>query len=167
MAAIAVYDDLAGINAPVSDHQVGGVMVLTAGLHADLSLIHIYLRTDVAVIGAGITGILTASKLQKTGKEVVLLEANRIASGQTGKTTAKITSQHGLLYHRLIQDDGCLLYTSSGVLDSSLQFHIQSARNHGVTAEEMAEILTHAAFYGGWLKAWAAFRMAKEVYGQE
>lgn len=63
-------------------------------------------RTDVAVIGAGITGILTAYKLQKTGKEVVLLEANRIASGQTGKTTAKITSQHGLLYHRLIQDDG-------------------------------------------------------------
>lgn len=64
------------------------------------------LRTDVAVIGAGITGILTAYKLQKTGKEVVLLEANRIASGQTGKTTAKITSQHGLLYHRLIQDGG-------------------------------------------------------------
>ena len=35
------------------------------------------------------------------------------------------------------------------VLDSSLQFHIQNAKNHGVTAEEMAEILTHAAFYGG------------------
>lgn len=38
---------------------------------------------------------------------------------------------------------------ASGVLDSSLQFHIQNAKNHGVTAEEMAEILTHAAFYGG------------------
>ena len=38
MAAIAVYDDLAGINAPVSDHQVGGVMVLTAGLHADTEI---------------------------------------------------------------------------------------------------------------------------------
>ena len=53
---------------------------------------------------------------------------------------------------------------ASGVLDSSLQFHIQNAKNHGVTAEEMAEILTHAAFYAGWPKAWAAFRMAKEVY---
>ncbi|MDE5753811.1 MAG: carboxymuconolactone decarboxylase family protein [Oscillospiraceae bacterium] len=56
---------------------------------------------------------------------------------------------------------------ASGVLDSSLQFHIQNAKNHGVTAEEMAEILTHAAFYAGWPKAWAAFRMAKEVYTPE
>ena len=56
---------------------------------------------------------------------------------------------------------------ASGVLDSSLRFHIQNAKNHGVTAEEMAEILTHAAFYAGWPKAWAAFRMAKEVYEQK
>lgn len=56
---------------------------------------------------------------------------------------------------------------ASGVLDSSLQFHIQNAKNHGVTAEEMAEILTHASFYAGWPKAWAAFRMAKEVYKTE
>ena len=53
---------------------------------------------------------------------------------------------------------------ASGVLDSSLQFHISNAKKHGVTAEEMAEILTHAAFYAGWPKAWAAFRRAKEVY---
>lgn len=53
---------------------------------------------------------------------------------------------------------------SSGILDSSLKFHISNAKKHGVTAEEMAELLTHAAFYAGWPKAWAAFRMAKEVY---
>ena len=51
---------------------------------------------------------------------------------------------------------------SSGILDSSLQYHIQNAKNHGVTKEEMAEIITHVAFYVGWPKAWAAFRMAKE-----
>ena len=56
---------------------------------------------------------------------------------------------------------------ASGILDSSLRFHIQNAKNHGVTAEEMAEILTHAAFYAGWPKAWAALCMAKEVYGFE
>lgn len=53
---------------------------------------------------------------------------------------------------------------ASGILDSSLKFHLQNAKNHGVTQEEMAEILTHAAFYAGWPKAWAAFRMAKEVW---
>lgn len=53
---------------------------------------------------------------------------------------------------------------AGGILDSSLKFHILNAKNHGVTAEEMAEILTHAAFYAGWPKAWAALRMAKEVY---
>lgn len=53
---------------------------------------------------------------------------------------------------------------SSGILDGSLQYHIRNAKNHGVTAEEMSEILTHAAFYAGWPKAWAALRMAKEAY---
>ncbi len=53
---------------------------------------------------------------------------------------------------------------SSGILDSSLKFHIQNAKNHGITQEEMSEALTHLAFYAGWPKAWAAFRMAKEVY---
>lgn len=55
---------------------------------------------------------------------------------------------------------------ASGILDSSLQFHIQNAKNHGVTKEEMSEALTHLAFYAGWPKAWAAFRMAKEIYGE-
>lgn len=55
---------------------------------------------------------------------------------------------------------------ASGVLDSSLKFHIQNAKNNGVTKDEMAEILTHLAFYSGWPKAWAGFYMAKEVYGE-
>ena len=53
---------------------------------------------------------------------------------------------------------------AGGILDSSLNLHLMNAKNHGVTAEEIAEILTHAAFYAGWPKAWAAFRMAKEVW---
>lgn len=56
---------------------------------------------------------------------------------------------------------------SKGILDSSLQYHIANAKNHGVSAQEMAEILTHAAFYAGRPNAWAAFRMAKEVYQNE
>lgn len=54
-----------------------------------------------------------------------------------------------------------------GIVDSSLQYHLQSARNNGVTKSEMAEILTHIAFYAGWPNAWAAFNMAKEVYKED
>lgn len=53
---------------------------------------------------------------------------------------------------------------SKGLVDSSFQYHIQSARANGVTGGEMAEILTHLAFYAGWPNAWAAFRAAVEVY---
>ena len=56
---------------------------------------------------------------------------------------------------------------SKGILDSSLKHHIAFANLICVTAKEMAEILTHAAFYAGWPNAWAAFRMAKEVYENE
>ena len=56
---------------------------------------------------------------------------------------------------------------AKGILDSSLRFHIINAKKHGVTASEMAELLTHAAFYAGWPNAWAAFRLAKEVYETE
>ena len=53
---------------------------------------------------------------------------------------------------------------SSGILDSSLKYHLQNAKNNGVTKEEITEILTHTAFYAGWPKAWPVFRMAKEVW---
>ena len=56
---------------------------------------------------------------------------------------------------------------AQGLVDSSFQYHLESARNNGITREEIAEILTHAAFYAGWPKAWAAFRMAKEVWAQD
>lgn len=64
------------------------------------------IKTEIAVIGAGIAGLLTASALQKAGRQVVVLEANRIASGQTRNTTAKITSQHGMVFRKLINTLG-------------------------------------------------------------
>jgi glycine/D-amino acid oxidase-like deaminating enzyme len=59
------------------------------------------LTVDTAVIGGGLAGILTAYYLSQAGKQTVVLEADRIGSGQTSGTTAKITSQHGLIYERL------------------------------------------------------------------
>ena len=56
---------------------------------------------------------------------------------------------------------------SKGILDSSLKSHLINAKRNGITKDEMAEIITHAAFYAGWPNAWAVFRMAKEVYETE
>ena len=53
---------------------------------------------------------------------------------------------------------------AQGVTDSSLEYHIANAKAHGVTAEEMAAVVTHVAFYAGWPKAWAAFNLCKRVY---
>ena len=61
---------------------------------------------DVVVIGAGMAGILTAYHLKKQGKRVLIVEAKTIASGQTERTTAKITSQHDLKYAKLIKQVG-------------------------------------------------------------
>ena len=53
---------------------------------------------------------------------------------------------------------------AQGLVDSSFRYHLETARKNGITRTEIAEILTHAAFYAGWPKAWAAFRMALEVW---
>lgn len=56
---------------------------------------------------------------------------------------------------------------AQGLTDTSFHYHLESAKQNGVTKEEIAEVLTHAAFYVGWPKAWAAFRLAKEVWADE
>ena len=56
---------------------------------------------------------------------------------------------------------------ASGITDSSLGYHLQNAKNHGVTKEEIAAVITHAAMYCGWPKGWAVFRQAKEIWNEE
>jgi hypothetical protein len=56
---------------------------------------------------------------------------------------------------------------SSGITDSSLTYHLQTAQKNGITRTEIAEILTQIGFYAGWPKAWAAFRLAKDVWTEE
>lgn len=63
-------------------------------------------RTDVLVIGGGIAGLLCARLLTDAGVDMLLVEADRIASGVTARTTAKITAQHGLLYDKLLRRFG-------------------------------------------------------------
>ena len=55
---------------------------------------------------------------------------------------------------------------ASGITDSSLSYHLQNAKAHGVTKEEIAAIITHATMYVGWPKGWAVFRLAKEIWNE-
>ncbi|MCL2634018.1 MAG: FAD-dependent oxidoreductase [Oscillospiraceae bacterium] len=64
------------------------------------------IKTDVLIIGGGMAGILCAYFLKKAGVDYILVEGNRIGSGITKNTTAKITSQHGLIYDKLIRTAG-------------------------------------------------------------
>ena len=58
-------------------------------------------EADVAIVGGGIVGLTTALLLAESGREVLVLEADRIAAGVSGYTTAKVTAGHGLLYSHL------------------------------------------------------------------
>ncbi|GAA0126084.1 FAD-dependent oxidoreductase [Clostridium sp. CTA-19] len=64
------------------------------------------IKTDILIIGAGIAGILTAYMLKQEGRDVVLIDAAEVVSGNTKNTTAKITSQHRLIYNKLISEFG-------------------------------------------------------------
>lgn len=61
---------------------------------------------EVLIVGAGITGLLTAYELRKLGLQVVVIDSDTISSGTTGRTTAKVTAQHGLIYHSMIESAG-------------------------------------------------------------
>jgi len=71
-------------------------------------------KTDVLIIGGGITGILTAYFLHQKGVNYILVEKKRICSGVTENTTAKITFQHNLIYDKLLSSDG--IETAQGYL---------------------------------------------------
>ncbi len=64
------------------------------------------INTDVLIIGGGIAGILTAYFLRQNGVDCTIVEKHRICNGTTGHTTAKITVQHGVIYHKLFKSEG-------------------------------------------------------------
>ncbi|MGN0183571.1 MAG: NAD(P)/FAD-dependent oxidoreductase [Aristaeellaceae bacterium] len=70
-----------------------------APLHSDL-------RTDVLIVGGGLAGILCAHMLRSAGVDCALVEAANLCGGVTQNTTAKLTVQHGLIYHKLMQSLG-------------------------------------------------------------
>jgi glycine/D-amino acid oxidase-like deaminating enzyme len=63
-------------------------------------------KTDVLIIGGGMAGLLTAFALTQAGAKVLLIERNEVCGGVTANTTAKLTAQHGLIYHRIAENFG-------------------------------------------------------------
>ena len=85
--------------------QMGSVWTETAK-RPEFETLKRDMKTDVLIIGGGIAGILCACFLEQAGVEYALVESGRICDGVTKDTTAKITSQHGLIYHKLVRQFG-------------------------------------------------------------
>jgi glycine/D-amino acid oxidase-like deaminating enzyme/nitrite reductase/ring-hydroxylating ferredoxin subunit len=98
------------------------------------------IEVDYAIVGAGITGITLAYFLAEEGHRVALLEANKISHGTTGHTTAKVTVQHDLIYHELIENfgvDQARLYYEAN--NEALQFIQRTAAELHIECEWMEE----------------------------
>ena len=74
--------------------------------HRDFPRLEQDVKTRVLIIGGGMAGVLCAHLLHQAGIPYVLAEAGRVCGGVTKNTTAKITVQHGLIYHKLVERVG-------------------------------------------------------------
>ena len=104
---------------------------------------------------------------QTAGREALGTFAPKFAELNDDVLFGEVWSRESGLSHR---DRSLITITSlmtSGLVDSSFKYHLETAKKNGITQTEIAEALTHLAFYSGWPKAWAAFRMAKEVWTEE
>ena len=101
---------------------------------------------------------------QTAGHEVLGDFAPIFASLNDDVLFGEVWSRDGKLSLKLRSIVTISSLIGKGITDNSLEYHLKEAKKNGVSQQEMAEILTHVAFYAGWPNAWAAFRMAKEVY---
>lgn len=105
----------------------------------------------------------------------IVQTAGRDALGEFAPEFAKVNDDilFGEVWNRpgLSPHDRSMITISTlvgkGITDTSLLHHLQFAKANGVTRQEISELLTHVGFYAGWPNAWAAFRMAKDVWNDE
>ena len=114
------------------------------------------------------TAIMAQEKIKQTaGRDQLGDFAPKFAELNDDVLFGEVWSRTNLLG---LRDRSLITLTSlisQGITDSSLSYHLQTAKQNGITRTEIAEILTHIGFYAGWPKAWAAFRLAKEVWNED
>jgi 4-carboxymuconolactone decarboxylase len=111
------------------------------------------------------TTIMSQQKITQTaGRQALGTFAPEFAHLNDDVLFGEVWSRNDLLS---LRDRSLVTVTSlvsQGITDSSLLHHLKEARKNGITRTEIAEIITHIAFYAGWPKAWGAFNLAKEVW---
>lgn len=117
--------------------------------------------------------ILSAITLNLMAQQKIVQTAGRDALGDFAPEFAHLNDDilFGEVWSRndllSLRDRSLITVTAliaQGITDSSLMHHLQNARNNGITRTEISEAITHIAFYAGWPKAWAAFRLAKDIW---
>lgn len=120
--------------------------------------------------------LLSISTLNSMAQKKIVQTAGREQLGEFAPKFAELNDDvlFGEVWSRTdklgLRDRSLVTITSlisQGITDTSLKFHLQSAKNNGITRTEIAEILTQIGFYAGWPKAWAAFRLAKDIWNED
>ena len=116
----------------------------------------------------GIFNLMAQTKIVQTaGRDALGEFASEFAHLNDDILFGEVWSRNNLLS---LRDRSLVTITSlisNGITDSSLTYHLHEAKKNGITRTEAAEIITHIAFYAGWPKAWAAFRLAKDVWNDD
>ena len=135
------------------------------------------MKTKTGKIAAFIFGlcILTLNNQNIMAHEKITQDAGRTQLGEFAPKFAEINDDvlFGDVWNRngLCPRDRSMVTVAAligkGIVDSSLVRHLQFAKKSGVSRKEISEMLTHIAFYAGWPNAWAAFRLAKDVWAED
>ena len=122
-----------------------------------------------------LTVLLSILTLNVMAQQKIVQTAGRDALGDFAPEFARLNDDilFGEVWSRndllSLRDRSLVTITSlisQGITDSSLTYHLREAKKNGITRTEASEIITHIAFYAGWPKAWAAFRLAKDVWAE-
>lgn len=118
----------------------------------------------IIILDVSNISVMAQTKKQTAGRTQLGDFAPKFAELNDDVLFGEVWSREGQLSAKTRSMLTVTALVSKGIADSSLMAHLTSAKRNGMTKAEMAELLTHVAFYAGWPNAWAAFRMAKEVY---